>query len=247
MSFKLSQISTRSPDDFEKQQTETKTQALIEELYDLQNLLYAESKHSLLIILQGMDASGKDGTIRSVFKGVNPMGCDVKAFKKPTEEEMAHDFLWRVHQNTPRRGMIQVFNRSHYEDVLIQRVHNWIDEKTVHKRFEHINHFESLLADSGKKILKFYLHISKEEQLQSLHDRIADPRKKWKYNPDDIKESELWPEYTQAYEDVFENCSPEIPWIIVPSDQNWYKEYVVAKTIVETLRSLNMEYPGLNY
>lgn len=241
----LSKISTRAPESFDKKDTKEKTEKLIERLAELQNVLYAENKHSLLIVLQGMDASGKDGVIKAVFRGINPMGCMVSAFKKPTEEEMSHDFLWRIHHRVPPRGMIHIFNRSHYEDVLIQRVHKWIDEDTVFRRFEHINAFEKLLADSGTAVLKFYLHISRQEQLQRLEERISDLTKNWKYNPNDIKESERWDEYMAAYEDAFKHCSPDIPWNIIPADQNWYKEHLIAKKIVETLESFKMKYPGL--
>lgn len=241
----LSKISTRAPESFDKKDTKEKTEKLIERLAELQNVLYAENKHSLLIVLQGMDASGKDGVIKAVFRGINPMGCMVSAFKKPTEEEMAHDFLWRIHHRVPPRGMIHIFNRSHYEDVLIQRVHKWIDEDTVFRRFEHINAFEKLLTDSGTAVLKFYLHISRQEQLQRLEERISDLTKNWKYNPNDIKESERWDEYMAAYQDVFKHCSPNIPWNIIPSDQNWYKEHLIATKIVETLESFKMKYPGL--
>lgn len=215
------------------------------ELTDLQNILFAQKKYSLLIVLQGMDAAGKDGTIKKVFSGVNPMGCSVAAFKKPTDEEMAHDFLWRIHHHVPAKGMIQIFNRSHYEDVLIQRVHKWVGEDVIAKRFEHINNFERLLQDTNTVVLKFYLHVSKDEQLKNLTDRLEDPTKKWKYNAADLQERELWDEYMKAYEDVFAKCSKDIPWTIVPADQNWYKELVVAKTIVDALKKLDLVYPQL--
>lgn len=242
---KLSKIDTRAPKGTNKQKTKAKTLKLIDRLSELQNVLYAESKWSLLIVLQGMDASGKDGAVKSVFRGINPLGCRVQPFKVPTKEELSHDFLWRIHQHTPPKGMIQIFNRSHYEDVLITRVHKWIDEKTVRERFEDINAFEKLLSSSGTVILKFYLHISQAEQRERFKERQNDPWKRWKYNPEDLKEAELWPEYRKAYEDVIENCSPEIPWIITPSDQNWYKEHLIAHTIVEHLEKLKMKYPDL--
>lgn len=241
--IKLSDITTGAPKSFDKEITKEKTADLVEKIRDLQNVLYAQHKYSLLIVLQGMDASGKDGAIRKVFQGVNPQGCRVQSFKAPTEEELAHDFLWRIHKHTPERGMIQIFNRSHYEDVLVVRVHERIDDQTAKKRFVFINSFEQCLKSANTSILKFYLHISQEEQAKRFEERLLDPTKRWKYNPKDAIEAALWDKYIQAYEDVFENCSPEIPWNIVPSDHNWYKEYVIAKTIVRCLQSLKLEYP----
>ncbi|MCS6935659.1 MAG: polyphosphate kinase [Chitinophagales bacterium] len=241
----LSKISTRAPAKLGKEEVKKKTQKLLYRLEELQNLLYAEGKHALLVVLQGLDASGKDGAIKKVFDAVNPMGCRVVPFKRPTELEMRHDFLWRIHQQVPPKGMIHVFNRSHYEDVLVQRVHKWIDEKTVRQRFAHINHFEKLLVESGTVVLKFYLHVSKEEQLQRLQERMSDPTKMWKYNEGDIKERQYWNQYRAAYEDVFANCSEAAPWHIVPADQNWYKEYLIADAVVKALEKLNMKYPGM--
>jgi len=242
----LNSLSTRAPEHFDKIETKAKTEALTEELDELQNKLYAESKWSLLVVLQGMDASGKDGAIKDVFRAVNPQGIRVKSFKKPTEEELSHDFLWRIHKHTPPKGKIQIFNRSHYEDVLVTRVLGLIDDNTAKKRFQIINGFEQLLQDRGTQILKFYLHISEAEQLDRFKERLEIPRKQWKYNPNDLRSASKWPEYRQYYQEVFERCGPEIPWIIVPSDQNWYKKYVIAHTIVETLRGLNMKYPRLD-
>ncbi len=242
----LTKISTLPPNDYEKESIKDKTEKLVKQLDDLQNLMFAENKRSLLIVLQGLDAAGKDGLIRKVFSEVNPMGCRVTAFKKPTEEESSHDFLWRIHRHTPSKGMIQIFNRSHYEDVLVPKVYKWVSDKVIRQRYVHINNFEKLLQDSWTTVLKFYLHISKEEQIERLRERISDPRKNWKYNPADMKERQKWEEYMDAYEDIFEKCSPEIHWIIVPADKNWYKEYLVAKIIAETLESFKMEYPRLN-
>jgi len=246
MSIKISEVSALPPDGLDKKDTKKETKDLTEELYELQRVMYAEGKQSLLVVFQGMDASGKDGATRKVFGDINPAGCRVHSFKKPTDEEFAHDFLWRVHKVAPEKGMIQIFNRSHYEDVLIQRVHNWIDMDMVHRRFEHINNFERLLQDNGTHILKFYLHISKEEQEIQLKERMTEPHKHWKHNDNDWKEREHWDSYMEAYEDVFTHCSPDIPWTIVPSNDNWYKEYVIAKKVVETLRPLGMAYPGLD-
>lgn len=243
--IKLLAIDTRAPKKMSKENIKKETQKLKFRIEELQNLMYAEGKHALLIILQGMDASGKDGTIKNVFDAVNPMGCRVVSFKKPTELEMKHDFLWRVHQQVPEKGIVHIFNRSHYEDVLIQRVHNWIDEKTVKQRFNHINDFEQLLVESNTVVVKFYLHISQDVQLKRLEERMTDITKMWKHNDNDLKERELWPAYMKAYEDVFLNCETAAPWTIVPADQNWYKEYVIAKRVVEELEKLDMKFPGL--
>ncbi|MGB0930747.1 MAG: PPK2 family polyphosphate kinase [Chitinophagales bacterium] len=237
-------ISTLPPKDIDKKKIKKKTAKYNERLRELQKVMYAESKWALLIVLQGMDASGKDGATRDVFYAVNPQGVRVTSFKKPTPEEASHDFLWRVHKHAPAKGMIQVFNRSHYEEVLIVRVENWITEEETYRRFEHINNFEKFLHDSGTRILKFYLHISEESQKQDFYERATDPAKHWKYSADDLDKAKKWPEYRKAYEGVIDNCSPEdSPWIVVPSDKNWYKEYLISKHIVETLEALNMEYP----
>jgi PPK2 family polyphosphate:nucleotide phosphotransferase len=241
----LSKISTRSPKNFEKEKTKLITAKLIAELDELQNLLFAESKHAVLVVIQGMDASGKDGVIRNVFGQLNPQGVLVKSFKAPTERELAQDFLWRVHQHTPAKGNIQIFNRSHYEDILITRVHKWCTNELAKKRMKAINNFESLIQEHGNvHILKFYLHISPEEQQLRLNERIRDPRKQWKYNENDFAEAKLWNEYMKVYEDCFNNCNqPE--WTIVPSDQNWYKEFIIASKLHELLTSLKMQYPGI--
>lgn len=242
---KLQNIATTAPKKITKEAAKTALQNILVELDELQNLLYAEHKHSLLVVLQGMDASGKDGVIRDVFGQLNPLGVRVQPFKAPTELEADHDFLWRIHQYAPAKGMIQVFNRSHYEDVLVQRVHKWVDEKTIVKRMEAINDFEKLLeAHNNTHILKFYLHVSPEEQLLRLKERTQDPRKMWKYNQKDFAEAKLHKSYRKAYEDVFKQCG-KIPWTIVPADQNWYKELLIAKTVRDTLKSLKMKYPRL--
>ncbi|MEJ7681561.1 MAG: PPK2 family polyphosphate kinase [Segetibacter sp.] len=245
MPQKLSEISTRAPKDFDKVKTREKTALLLQELDELQNLLFAEAKHSVLVVIQGMDASGKDGAIKNVFGTLNPQGVAVKSYKAPTQEELSHDFLWRIHQHAPAKGMIQVFNRSHYEDVLITRVHKWCDDETAFKRLKAINQFETLLHEhNDTQILKFYLHVSQEKQQERLNERIDDPRKQWKYNANDFNEAKLWDDYMKMYEDCFENCN-KIPWVIVPADQNWYKEYFIADTLLQTLSSLKMKYPGL--
>jgi PPK2 family polyphosphate:nucleotide phosphotransferase len=242
--IRLKDIDTRGPKHLDKEKTKKETEEILARLDELQNLLFAESRHSLLVIIQGMDASGKDGVIRNVFGKLNPQGVEVKSFKVPTAEELAHDFLWRVHHHTPSKGIIQIFNRSHYEDVIVTRVHKWVDDHTARKRMEAINSFEKLLRDhNNTTVLKFYLHVSPEKQLERLNERIRDPKKQWKYNENDFSEARLWDIYMEMYEDCFEHCNL-IPWTIVPADQNWYKEYLIASKIFETLNSFNMEYPG---
>ncbi|MEO5996956.1 MAG: PPK2 family polyphosphate kinase [Chitinophagaceae bacterium] len=243
-SEKLQKIDTRAPKDLDKISTKEKTSGILEEINELQNLLFAEGKHALLIVIQGMDASGKDGVIRNVFGSMNPQGVMVKSFKAPTTEELSHDFLWRIHAHTPAKGMIQIFNRSHYEDILVTRVHKWCDDKTAGERMKAINNFESLLEDNDTHILKFYLHISLEEQQERLNERIKNPSKQWKYNENDFKESKLWDIYMKMYEDCFEECN-KVPWKIVPADQNWYKEFLIASTLRETLKGFDMQYPGI--
>ena len=244
-SIKLSEWSTRAPEDIDKKEIKEKTALLVEELDDLQNLLFAEGKHSILIVIQGMDGSGKDGVIRNVLRNMNPQGVTVKSYKAPTAEELSHDFLWRIHHHAPAKGMIQVFNRSHYEDILVTRVHKWCDDKTAEKRMKAINDFETLLREhNNTHILKFYLHISPEEQHQRLSERMKDPAKMWKYNEKDFEEAKLWDIYMQMYEDCFRNCNNP-PWTIVPADQNWYKEYIIATAIHELLSGLKMQFPGL--
>lgn len=242
---KLADLSARAPEGFDKKETKEKTAKILEELDELQNLLYASSKHALLVILQGMDASGKDGAIRNVFGSLNPQGVHVKSFKVPTEEELSHDFLWRVHNATPAKGSVGIFNRSQYEDVLVTRVHGWCSDELAHKRMQAINQFEQLLTQHNSTvILKFYLHVSAEEQHERLQERIHDPRKQWKYNGRDFDEAKLRPKYYQYYEECFEHCN-EVPWIIVPADQNWYKEYIIASSVRDALVELKMEYPTL--
>lgn len=241
---KLSEISTKAPDSIDKHKAKDALKKLTKELDELQNLLFAEHKHAILIVIQGMDAAGKDGLIRDVFTSMNPEGVNVQAFKAPTEEELAHDFLWRIHKHTPARGYIQIFNRSHYEDVLVTRVHKMIDDDTAKKRMQAINDFERLLVQSGTTVLKFYLHISHKEQRERLSERVKMPEKMWKYNSDDLIESELWDSYMDCYEDVLNRCD-EVPWHIIPTDQNWYKSYLVAKTLRDTLKGLDMKYPKI--
>jgi PPK2 family polyphosphate:nucleotide phosphotransferase len=239
----LKNTPTSSPGDIDRASAEQKTAKYKEDMFGLQNLLFAEKKHSLLIILQGMDASGKDGTIRHVFSSVNPMGTTVKAFKEPTLEEMAHDFLWRVHQHTPPKGMIQIFNRSHYEEILVPTVHKTLPKEKIDLRYDFINSFEENLEESGTIILKFFLHISRKEQTARIKDRLTKPRKKWKYDPADKTEANNWDAYVDTYEKIFKRCGAKIPWLIVPADQKWYRNYFIARTLVETLKLLKMQYP----
>jgi len=218
-----------------------------ERLGELQELLYAEHRHKLLIILQGMDTSGKDGTVRHVLNGVSPAGVRVVSFRKPTPEELDHDFLWRVHAKTPGNGEMAVFNRSHYEDVLVVRVHNLVPEKVWRKRYEQINAFEKTLAASGTVILKFFLHISKAEQRKRLQERIDDPNKHWKFQHGDIEERKLWDDYMDAYQEMLEKTSTKCaPWYVIPADAKWYRNLVVGGVITETLASLKMEYPKID-
>ncbi|MFN8444946.1 MAG: polyphosphate kinase 2 family protein [Caldilineaceae bacterium] len=218
---------------------------LNERLEELQELLYAENKHKVLIVFQAMDAGGKDGTIRSVFEGVNPQGVKVAAFKVPTPDELAHDYLWRIHKQTPGKGEIVIFNRSHYEDVLVVRVHNIVPETVWHKRYDHIRNFEQLLADEGTTILKFYLHIDLDEQKQRLQERLDDAKKRWKFNIGDLDERKLWPQYMRAFEDAIEKTSTDdAPWYVIPANRNWYRNLVVSQIIVDTLEALKMKYPA---
>lgn len=241
----LNKISTRAPKELDKMVTKAEIQSILEELNELQNLLYAENCRSVLVVIQGMDASGKDGVIRNVMSRMNPQGVMVKSFKAPSAEELSHDFLWRVHRHAPAKGMIQIFNRSHYEDILVTRVHRWIDDKTARKRMDAINAFERLLEEhNDTHILKFYLHVSPQEQRERLEERLKDPAKMWKYNKQDFEEAKHWDAYQRAYEDCFEYCNnPE--WTIVPADQNWYKEFIIAKALRDLLKGLNMQFPGL--
>ncbi len=218
--------------------------ALNEQLEVLQELLYAEHKHRVLIVLQAMDTGGKDGTIRHVFEGVNPQGVKVASFKVPTSEELDHDYLWRVHKHVPGKGEIVVFNRSHYEDVLVVRVHDLVRPEVWRRRYAHINDFERMLAEEGTTILKFYLHIDQDEQKERFQARLDRPDKRWKFNVADLEERKLWPEYITAFEDVLNKTSTEwAPWYIVPANRKWYRNVVVSTVIVEVLKALKMSFP----
>jgi PPK2 family polyphosphate:nucleotide phosphotransferase len=217
---------------------------LREEFIELQFRLYAEGRRKLLIIFQAMDAGGKDGAIRHVFKGVNPQGVQVTAFKTPSAEELAHDFLWRIHKAVPGSGMIGVFNRSQYEDVLIVRVEKLLAEKAWRPRYDQINNFERYLTETGTTILKFFLHISANEQKKRFQERLADPLKQWKFSQADLEKRTQWNDYMEAYEDVLERCTTEwAPWHVIPSDQKWYRNLAIVRTIVETMRDMKLELP----
>jgi PPK2 family polyphosphate:nucleotide phosphotransferase len=228
----------------DRDSAETEFKALRKELAEWQYRLYAEDKRQILVVLQAMDAGGKDGTIRNVFKGVNPQGVRVTSFKVPSKLELAHDFLWRIHAAAPSKGMIGVFNRSHYEDVLVVRVHNIVPESVWRPRFDHINNFEQLLADSGTVLLKFYLHISKDEQKERFQSRLDDPGKNWKFSVDDLEKRKLWGDYMAAFEDVLTRCStPQAPWYVIPANQKWYRNLAIARVLVGTLRDMNPQLP----
>ena len=224
--------------------TEAKLEKTIKRLDELQDLLYAERKRALLVVLQGMDAAGKDGTIRHVMSGVNPQGCSVTSFKVPNSEELAHDFLWRIHKAVPEKGMIGIFNRSQYEDVLVVRVHNLVPKEVWKARYDEINRFERNLGENDVKILKFFLHISREEQQKRFRERLNDPHKKWKFSKADAAERKRWDDYITAYEAVLSRCSTEYaPWFIIPSDHKWFRNLAISRIIVETLEEFDMHYP----
>ncbi len=243
----LSTYDTRDTSGFDGDKSAGKKELkkLTARLEELQELLYAEGKHKLLIVLQAMDTGGKDGVIRHVFDGVNPQGVKVANFKVPTPEELSHDYLWRVHKHTPGRGEIVIFNRSHYEDVLVVRIHGLVPPDIWKRRYGHINAFERLLADEGTTILKFFLHISKDEQRERLESRRVEEHKQWKFNVGDLEERKLWGDYMAAYEAALSKTSTEhAPWYIVPADRKWYRNLVIGSTLVETLEGLNMRYPA---
>jgi PPK2 family polyphosphate:nucleotide phosphotransferase len=228
----------------DRQAAEQEFFELCEELAEMQRRLYAEGKHKLLIVLQAMDAGGKDSTIRHVFGGVNPQGVRVTSFKKPSEIEMAHDYLWRIHRAVPATGMMAVFNRSHYEDVLVVRVENLVPKNSWGTRFEQINQFERMLTETGTTILKLYLHISKEEQAERFQERLDDPEKNWKFSVDDLEKRKKWDEYMVAYEDALNRCTTDwAPWYVIPADQKWYRNLAIARIVVNALRNLDPQFP----
>jgi len=228
-----------------KQEGKQALKSLNDRLEHLQELLYAEGEHKVLIVLQATDTGGKDGTIRHVFDGVNPQGVKVASFKKPTSKELAHDYLWRVHKHTPGSGEITIFNRSHYEDVLVVRVHDLVPEDRWSRRYHHIREFEQMLTDEGTTILKFFLHISKEEQRERLQARIDTPEKQWKFSRGDLAERELWGDYRAAFEAAISETSTEAaPWFVVPANRKWYRNLVISHVVIDALEGLAMQYPA---
>ncbi len=228
----------------DKEAAAEKTEQNIARLDELQYLMYAEHRRALLVVLQGMDGAGKDGTIRHVMRGLNPQGCRVTSFKAPSTEEADHDFLWRVHRAVPPSGEVAIFNRSHYEDVLAARVRKLVPKNVWTRRYDHINGFEQLLTDSSVVVVKFFLHISKDEQRRRFEERLRDPTKQWKLSPSDFEDRKHWDDYVAAYEDVLTRCSTsDAPWLIVPADKKWFRNFAVSRILVETLEALDMRFP----
>lgn len=232
------------PDSLGKDELKEDLKTQLEKLGELQKVFYADGRHALLIVLQGRDTSGKDGVVRSVIGACNPAGVRIESFKAPSSVELSHDYLWRVHRVTPEKGMMAIFNRSHYEDVLVVRVHELVPESAWSKRYEQINNFEKMLAENGTVILKFFLHVSRDEQAERLRERVEDPTKKWKFKAGDLDERKLWDKYTAAYRDALRKCSTDwAPWYVVPADSNKARNYLIARRIVETMEGLKLEYP----
>lgn len=243
--IQLSKIDTKAPEGYDKRKIKAKTELLLNEISDLQIKMNAAKQNSLLIILQGLDASGKDGVIRNIFSNVSPFGVSLKAFGPPTEEEYSYDFLWRVHKEVPAKGMIKIFNRSHYEDILVPMIEGYIDKDIVEQRFEHINAFEKLLQESNTTILKFYLHVSKEKQRERLLERLQIRRKHYKHHDSDWTTREKFEEYQALYERIINECNA-VPWHVIPSDQNWIKTYRVANVILKALKDMQLKWPELS-
>jgi PPK2 family polyphosphate:nucleotide phosphotransferase len=228
----------------DKRETEEALQETVQQISSYQERLWAEGKQSLLVVLQAMDTAGKDGTIRAVFSGVNPQGVHVTSFKSPTSDELAHDFLWRCHKVTPAKGEIGVFNRSHYEDVLVVRVKNLVPEEVWRPRYDLINSFEEQLTHASNTVIKFFLHMSKEEQAKRLQARLDDPSKRWKFNSGDLVERKLWDDYQQAYQEAISQTSTETaPWYVIPADRKWYRNWAIAQVIAQTLEKMAPQYP----
>jgi PPK2 family polyphosphate:nucleotide phosphotransferase len=245
--FKLADFSPDDLGDFDgkKQKGMEKLTGYRADIDSLQELMYSEHRHRLLIVLQAMDGGGKDGTIRAVFDGVNPQGVRITSFKAPSPVELDHDYLWRIHSQTPGKGEIVVFNRSHYEDVLVVRVHNLVPKEIWSKRYQQINDFERQLSEEGTTILKFFLNISLDEQKKRFLDRLEMPEKRWKFNAGDLAERKLWPEYMKAFEEAIQKTSTKwAPWYVVPANRNWYRNLIVASVIAETMKAMKMEYPN---
>lgn len=217
---------------------------LANQIGELQEMLYAQSKHKFLFVIQAMDTGGKDGAIKDVFKSVNPQGMRCEPFKQPTSKELAHDYLWRIHQKVPAKGEMVIFNRSHYEDILAVRVREIAPESVWSKRYQHINAFEQMLSDEGCTIVKIFLHISRDEQKQRLQARLDDPAKRWKFNPGDLDDRVLWPKFMNAYRDVLAQTSTDrAPWYVIPADRKWYRNLAVASIVTDTFRALNLSLP----
>jgi PPK2 family polyphosphate:nucleotide phosphotransferase len=244
---RLAEMSTRGRDYYaDRAAAEAEFAALRDDFIGMQERLYAEDKRKLLLVFQAIDGGGKDGVIRNILSGVNPQGVRVISFKVPTRLELAHDFLWRIHQAVPATGMIGVFNRSHYEDVLVVRVHNLVAEAVWRPRYEHINCFEKLLVDSGTTILKFYLHISHKEQRRRFQSRLDDPRKHWKFSLEDLEKRQEWDDYMLAFEEMIHRCTtPWAPWYVIPGDQKWYRNLAVMRVIMDTLRHMDPQFPTI--
>lgn len=243
-SFDLGAVDTREDGGLDRAWAEDALRRERARISDLQERLYAERRRSLLLVFQAIDTGGKDGTIRAVLKGVNPQGCAVTSFKVPSHQELEHDFLWRYHARAPGRGMIGVFNRSHYEDVLVVRVKGLVPDEVWRGRYRLINDFERLLTESGTTILKFFLHISRDEQKKRLESRLADPTKHWKFDPADLVERKSWDSYQEAFADAIGRCSTAAaPWLVVPADRKWFRNYTVAKTVADTLEAMDPRYP----
>jgi PPK2 family polyphosphate:nucleotide phosphotransferase len=241
---RLADYSTRQTNGQDKESALVELTNLQARIDELQNLFHADRRYALLIILQAIDAGGKDGTIRSVYTRVDPLGMRAVAFRAPSTEELSHDYLWRIHSKLPEKGETAIFNRSHYEDVLVVRVKNLVPRDVWQRRYDHINAFERMLTDEGTVILKFFLHISKEEQRERLQERVDNPAKQWKFRRDDLQDREMWDEYQRAFEAMIERCNTAYaPWHIIPGDRNWYRDLLVARTIVAKLEDLGLRYP----
>lgn len=251
--IELSKIDPNDTGDFSKDRDGKKAarknlKSQIKNLAELQNKFYADGSKALLIVLQALDAGGKDGTIRKVMTGINPQGVQISSFKAPSTEERAHDFLWRIHKVTPKKGMIGIFNRSHYEDVLVVRVRNFAPESVWSKRFEAINDFEQNLVNEGTEIIKVYLHIDKAEQKRRFEDRLNIPEKNWKFNPGDLEDRALWGDYQKAFEDVFTKTSKErAPWYVIPANNKWYRDTLISQIIINKIEAMGLAYPSIDY
>lgn len=242
--MRLPGITTTGPVGWDKETIKKENKELIVRIAELQRLLYAAREQSILVVLQGVDASGKDGAVRGIFSAVNPLGCSVYPFKKPTDEEFSHDFLWRIHKVVPPKGMIHIFNRSHYEDILVPTVLGTHSKKEIDKRYDQINDFERMLEANGTKIIKCYLHISKDKQFERLTERLEHPEKHWKHEDGDWESRKLWDDYMNVYETIFKRCN-ELPWSIIPSDKNWVKINYIAKELISAMEKMDLKWPEL--